>query len=252
MIQATRWILVLMLLLLGVAAGVRSYRLFEVSSGLPEYTNAQRASELLAVVDPADDAARSQWSTEYWALQTDKWPLQHQAEGWAALATSLLIASGVGASIAARGGDLLATPRSTIPVRAALTIACLAQIPFAYWYFTRQAGSEHCCASWADSAAIPIGGAGVAAIVLLVVSALYFLPLITAKRLPATLGRPVRHTGPGLFLWPLYLVLPAVGFGLCIVGGLDELPSLVPLGVIGLWTTLVALAAALKPYQGAA
>lgn len=247
-----RWAVVLMLLILAMASGVRSYRYFAASAAMPEFTDPARAEMLLGqVVDESVAAVRRQWSDAYYSLQTDKWPLQHRGEGWAALSVSLFAFGVAAAGVTSVKGDVFATPRRTALVRLALSLAFLLQVPFSYWYFTRQVGTEHCCAPWADSSGIPIVMMSSMALVLLAGSAIYFLPLIRAGRLPATLARPVAKVAPGLVLWLVYLLPPAMLFALTIVAGLSEVASLVPLGVIGLWTTLVALASALKPYQKA-
>jgi hypothetical protein len=247
-----RWTIVLILLILAIASGVRSYRYFAVSSAMPEFTDPARAEMLLGqAVDEEKAEARQQWSDAYYPLQTDKWPLQHRGEGWAALAVSLFVSGAIAASVTAAKGDLFATPRRSAPVRLALCLAFLLQVPSFYWYFTRQVGTEHCCAPWADYKGIPNIALSVMAVVELAGSASNIFPLIRAGRLPATLALPVARVAPGLVLWFVYLLPPAALFAVVAVAGLSEVASLVPLGVIGLWTTLVALASALKPYQRA-
>jgi hypothetical protein len=245
-----RWVIVLILLILAAASGVRGYRYFTESAAMPEFTDPARAETLLGqALDEQSDGARQQWSDAYYPLQTDKWPLQHQGEGWVALAVSLFAFGVAAAVVTAANGDLLATPRRSAPVRLALCLAFLLQVPFSYWYFTRQVGTEHCCAAWADSSGIPIMTTSILTLVLLAGSAIYFLPLIRDSRLPAVLLRPIARLQSRLLLWLLYLVPPAALFSAIVVAGLTEVASLVPLGVIGLWTTFVALASALKPYQ---
>lgn len=245
-----RYAIAAVLVLLGLWSGAFSLDRMAIATSMPAFLDPARAEQLLQemVHVALDDSARTGWEEEFYALKTNKWTILENGEGWMALSVSLFVAGVAAVASTAIGRDIFSTPHSVWLVRLPLTVAILAQFPYFAWYYRRMVADQHCCAMWADSAGIPVFSTWIFLLGLLVLSMIYFLPLVRGSRMPATLlGLPAHERRGRAVLWGLYLTLPGLVFGFLVLAGLHSMASVVPLGLVGLWTTLVALASALNP-----
>lgn len=191
---------------------------------------------LLKQVEYGDTQA---WNAVREPFLTDKWNKADMAEGLLTLAGVFGAFFVFGYLQYVLGAKYILSPPRKWVAPALLVAAGIGQLPFVAVYFARTV-ERGCCPSWADSAAIPIGGVMVSTFMYLLVFGTITGFMFLSGTRPSALFRLQAVSQTRQVVGTTLAIITMLPAALFLLSGIAGLSALVPLGAIGVWCSLAA------------